>query len=140
MLESVSFENRPRPGVLCMTLDLHNTEVDHGKMALDLFPDDAISDSYKELVLVLTYRAVKENPKIQLKTLYWTLRAYNIQRVHVDCALSGLQKVFNCIRSWGSGESRNHQVNESNRFDSWVEEIVTSNPNLLAYDVKKKGR
>lgn len=140
MLEPLPCENRPRLGVFCMTIDQLNAEIDLGKMALDLFPEDTISDDYKELVIVLTYRTIKENPNIQLKTLHWTLRAYNIQRAHVDCALSGLLKVFKSIQCWGNAESRNHKVIPSEKFDAWVADVVASNPNLLAYDVKKKGR
>lgn len=115
-----------------------NVEVDHGKMALDLFPVDSHSQEYKELVLVLTYRAVCENPRIKLRTLHWTLRSYNIHKRDVDYALSGLLKVFKCVACWGQ-DDKNYTAKKSKIFNDWLKGVVDSNPNLLAYDVKKKG-
>lgn len=117
---------------------LKSVEIDHGKMALDLFPNESSADEYKELVLVLTYRAVYENPRIKLRTLYWTLRSYNIHKKDVDCALSGLLNVFKCVVCWGQ-DDKNYIIKTSKTFNSWLQEVTTSNPNLLAYDVKKKG-
>lgn len=117
---------------------LKTVEIDHGKMALDLFPNESSADEYKELVLVLTYRAIKENPRIKLRTLCWTLRNYNIHKKDVDCALSGLLNVFKCVVCWGQ-DDKNYTTKNSKTFNIWLDSVIRSNPNLLAYDVKKKG-
>tara|TARA_Y100001963_G_scaffold160013_1_gene267051 strand:+ start:5325 stop:5684 length:360 start_codon:yes stop_codon:yes gene_type:complete len=110
-------------------------KIDHGKMAIDLFPKDYVSDEYKVLVLVLTYRTISENPRIKPNTLNWILRSYNIKKEDIDCALSGLINVFDAVSCWGN--EKQYSVSDSDVFKDWYDFQLQENPNLLAYRVKK---